>query len=72
MSELQEVLNKLGMNQQWHKQAAKALLQDNTRKQKAQELFDAGLLFDLGKLIHDTHIPATSTPRPGSKGAGKN
>ncbi|CAE7301937.1 SPBC776.05 [Symbiodinium necroappetens] len=59
------------MNQQWHKQAAKALLQDSARKQRAQELFEAGLLFDLGKLIHDTPVSSASTPQSGGKGTGK-
>ncbi|CAE7851898.1 SPBC776.05, partial [Symbiodinium necroappetens] len=71
MRELQEALNKLGMNQQWHEQAAKALLQDSARKQTAQELFEAGLLFDLGKLIHDTPVSSASPPQSGGKGTGK-
>ena len=71
MRELQEALNKLGMNQQWHEQATKALLQDSARKQTAQELFEAGLLFDLGKLIHDTPVSSASPPQSGGKGTGK-
>ena len=72
MRELQDVMTRLGMTQQWHKQAAKILLQDSARKQKAQELLQANLLLDLGRLIHDTPIPSSSPgPSVGGKGAGK-
>ena len=52
------------------KESAKAVLQDSNKKQRAQEYLQKGLLFEVGRLIHDTPV-SSSNPSSGGKGAGK-
>ena len=67
MKDLTDVMQKLGMTQAWMKESAKAVLQDSNKKQRAQEYLQKGLLFEVGRLIHDTPV----SPSSGGKGAGK-
>jgi hypothetical protein len=76
MKELMDVMQKLGLNQPWIKDAAKALLQDTARKQRAHDFLQQGMLYEIGRLVHDTPIasgPSSSAggKSSGGKGAGK-
>ena len=70
MKDLTEVMQKLGMTQAWMKESAKAVLQDSSKKQRAQEYLQKGLLFEVGRLIHDAPVSSNNC-NPGGKGAGK-